>query len=293
MKICQRTNFLKKISWFLSISRNVIIVLLSTLTAFLWTPNPPFQLTGPVVGGFPSVEPPSFRLPYNSTTVDDPTSYLSVWETLTSRLGGGPLILALIAVLQNVAISKSFGAGQSIDGTQEMLALGMSNVVGSFFSSLPICGSFSRSAVNDSSGVTSQLGGLFTGILTILSLSFLTSYFYFIPKASLAAVIISAVMGMMIEFKTLKIMWKINRWDLFSFLVTFISSVLFGMEYGIMIGVGVSLAILLLKSLKPGLNSELRIDPGTGISFIYAKPDYGLHFPSVDYIRTSLAKLCE
>jgi len=62
-----------------------------------------------------------------------------------------------------VAIAKAFGSGQSIDATQEMFALGISHVVSSFFSAIPTSGSFTRSAVNEASGVQSQLGGLFTG----------------------------------------------------------------------------------------------------------------------------------
>jgi len=132
-------------------------VLITTIISYFWI-DPPFKQTGEVRGGFPPVGPPEFLLPANSTT----TEILSFSETW-SLIGAGPLIIALISVLQNVAISKAFGSGQSVDATQEMLALGLASTVGSFFSSIPISGSFSRSAVNEASGVQSPMGGLFTG----------------------------------------------------------------------------------------------------------------------------------
>lgn len=78
--------------------------------------------------------------------------------------------------------------GAAVDATQEMIAAGLCNIANSFVSSMPTTGSFTRSAVNHSSGVRSPLSGLFTGALVLLALGLLTSTFYFIPKATLAAV---------------------------------------------------------------------------------------------------------
>lgn len=131
------------------------------------------------------------------------------------------------------------------------------------------------------------------GTLILLSLGFLTPTFFYIPKSSLAAVIISAVM-VMIELRPLAIMWKINRMDLFSSLTTFLAAILLGMEYGIMIGVTCSLIQILVKGSKsPALNPQLRLDPVSRIQFIYAKPDHGLNFPSVDHVRESLGYVVE
>lgn len=150
---------LKKIFYLISVSRNVLVVLATTLTAYLYSGVVPFALTGPVLGGFPPIAIPSFALPVNSTSSTERHTVIQSF----SLLGAGPVIVALISVLQNVAISKAFSCGQRIDATQEMLALGASNVVGSFFGAIPISGSFSRSAVNEASGVQSPMGGLWTG----------------------------------------------------------------------------------------------------------------------------------
>lgn len=88
-----------------------------------------------------------------------------------------------------------------------MLAIGTCNVVSSFVSSMPVTGALSRGAVNHSSGVKTTFGGVYTGILVLVSLQFLTPYLYYIPKASLAAVIIAAVV-FMVELHVIKPMWR-------------------------------------------------------------------------------------
>lgn len=83
-----------------------------------------------------------------------------------------------------------------MDATQEMLTLGVCNLLGSCFKSMPTCGAFTRSAVSQASGVKTPMAGLYSAILTILALSLLTPYFYFIPTATLASVLVIAVMFM-------------------------------------------------------------------------------------------------
>lgn len=97
--------------------------------------------------------------------------------------------------------------GKIVDASQEMIALGLCNVFGSFFPSMPTTGSFARSAVNNASGVQTQLGGAFTGILILMTLAFLTPTFAYIPKATLAGVIISAML-FMIEYDLIAEIWR-------------------------------------------------------------------------------------
>ena len=91
-------------------------------------------------------------------------------------------------------MNNKLAKGKPIDASQEMLALGLSNIVSSFVQSMPITGSFSRTAVNCASGVRTAMGGLYTGALVLLCLALLMPYTAFIPKATLAAVIITAVL---------------------------------------------------------------------------------------------------
>lgn len=120
---------------------------------------------------------------------------------------------------------------------------------------MPITGSFSRSAVNHASGVATPLGCVFTGVLVLLALSFLTPFFAFIPKASLAAVIICAVIYM-IEYEVVKPMWRSSRKDLIPTFATFILCLVVGVELGIVIGVGINLVFLLYPSARPHIFVE-------------------------------------
>lgn len=97
--------------------------------------------------------------------------------------------------------------GKAVDATQELLAIGAANLANSFVQAFPVTGGLSRSAVNNSSGVKSPLGGLYTGLLVIVALLFFTQYFFYIPKSALAAVIIAAVV-FMVEIRVVKPMWR-------------------------------------------------------------------------------------
>lgn len=97
-----------------------------------------------------------------------------------------------------------------MDATQEMIALGLCNIFGAFVSSMPSTGSFTRTAVNNTSGVKTTLGGIVTGSLVLLALGLLTETFYYIPKSVLAAVIVSA-MFFMVEVELFLSLWKTKR----------------------------------------------------------------------------------
>lgn len=175
------------------------MVLVSSTIAFYTCQNKdvcPFILTGKVKSGLPDFEVPKFE-----TTIlnANGTEVKQNYADMLGELGPSMIILPIIAVLGNVAISKAFG-GAGLSPTRELLALSLSNICGSFFSSIPVTGSFSRSAVNHASGVKTPIGGFYTSALVLLALGLLAPYFQYIPKASLSAVIISAVI-FMIEFE--------------------------------------------------------------------------------------------
>lgn len=104
----------------------------------------------------------------------------------------------------------TIGKGKTVYATQEMLALGLCNLIGAFVQSMPVTGSFTRTAVNNASGVRTTLGGIVTGCLVLLSLGFLTDSFRFIPKTTLAAVIICAMI-FMVDKEDIKEIWRSKR----------------------------------------------------------------------------------
>ncbi|KAI4456671.1 sulfate transporter [Holotrichia oblita] len=105
--------------------------------------------------GMPTIQLPPFETVVGNRTV--------TFGEMVCDLGTSIFLVPVIAVLGNVAIAKAFASGQVIDATQELLTLSLCSILGSFFSSMPITGSFSRSAVNHASGVQTPLGGVFTG----------------------------------------------------------------------------------------------------------------------------------
>nr|CAD7451511.1 unnamed protein product [Timema bartmani] len=104
---------------------------------------------------------PAFQLPPFGFTRDSNTT-VTFYE-MTTSLGWGILILPLVGLLENIAICKAFSNGKPVDASQELLALGISNIGNSLVQGFPGSGSLSRSAVNNSSGVRTPMGGLYTG----------------------------------------------------------------------------------------------------------------------------------
>lgn len=282
-KPTKRQRLGMKIMWLVSTSRNAIVVIVCSIVAYKMETSgsgSPFVLTGQVRSGLPTFSLPPFSTQVNNRTL--------TFIEMCSELGSGIVLVPIIAVLGNVAIAKAFASGDSIDATQELFTLGICNVLGSFASSMPVTGSFSRSAVNHASGVKTPMGGLYTGILILLALSLLTPYFYFIPKASLAAVIICAVI-FMIEYEVVKPMWKSSKKDLIPTFVTFLLCLIIGVEYGILVGVGINLVFLLYPSARPTIHVEKCVTD-SGAEYLLVTPGNSLYFPAVDFIRQSVGR---
>ncbi|KAF5289787.1 hypothetical protein FQA39_LY03704 [Lamprigera yunnana] len=270
--------------WLISTSRNALVVIACSTIAYFYESSgyeSPFLLTGSIKAGLPTFHPPPF-----STNLNNRTVYFG--EMITD-LGSSIFLVPVIAVLGNVAIAKAFSSEKGVDATQELFTLSLANIFGSFFSSMPVTGSFSRSAVNHASGVETQLGGIFTGVLVILALSFLTPYFAFIPKSSLAAVIICAVI-FMIEYEIVKPMWKSNKKDVIPAFATFILCVIVGVEYGIVLGVAINMIFLLYPSARPTIQCKNSIS-NDGVEYILITPGSSLYFPGIEFIKTSIGKV--
>ena len=125
---------------------------------------------------------------------------------------------------------------------------------------MPTTGSFSRTAVNSSSGVKTAFGGIYTGLLVILCLAFLMPYCAFIPKATLAAVIMTAVI-FSVEHHVIRPMWSSKRIDLLPGFICFFVGLLYELEMGIFTGVGAHLLIVLYTSARPSVTVQLKQVP--------------------------------
>ncbi|SPP76864.1 sodium-independent sulfate anion transporter isoform X1 [Drosophila guanche] len=274
--------------WVIATGRNALVVLVTSVLAYSTCEQMdscPYILTGKVKSGLPNITLPKFE-----TTILDKngTELTQNFEQMVSELGPSMLILPIIAVLGNVAISKAFG-GAGLSPTRELVALSMSNICGAFCSSMPVTGSFSRSAVNHASGVRTPLGGCYTSVLVLLALGLLAPYFQYIPKAALSAVIISAVI-FMIEFEVIRPLWRCSRRELLPGAITFVMSLAVGVEIGLLLGVGADVAFLVYRAARPVL-SVSKLQTINGINYILIRPKHSsLYFPAIEWVRSGISK---
>ncbi len=182
-----------------------------------------------------------------------------------------PLALAigLLSFIESLAIAKSVAAKHNnypINADRELLALGVSKIVGGFFQAYPTNGSFSRSAVNDLAGARTGISSIVTAFLVGIALLFLTDVIYYLPKAILAAIVLAAVVGLFNVAKA-KFYYKISKHDFWIMITTFLSTLLLGIQNGILSGVILSVGYVLYRSSKPhyAVLGYLETDEGTPV----------------------------
>ncbi len=163
------------------------------------------------------------------------------------------LTIALVSFMESIAVAKAIQVkhrNYKVVPNQELISLGLANVFGSFFQSFPTTGGFSRTAVNDQAGAKTGLAALISATLIVITLLFLTPYFYNLPKAILASVIMVAVFGL-INYKEAIHLYKSNIKDFWMLITTFLATLILGVELGIGLGIIISLAMVLFKTTKP------------------------------------------
>ncbi len=172
------------------------------------------------------------------------------------------LTLSLIAFMEAISQAKAIEDKHNdykVDANQELIALGLSNIVGSIFKSYPSTGGFSRTAVNDQSGAKTGMSFIIAAGVVALTLLFLTPLFYYLPKAVLGGIIIFAVAGL-IDLKYPLKLWKYKKDDLIMLLVTFAVTLTIGIKEGIIVGVILSLGFLIFRSTRPHIAECARIE---------------------------------
>ncbi|KAI4302377.1 hypothetical protein MLD38_038129 [Melastoma candidum] len=212
------------------------------------------------------------------------------------------LLITGVAILESVGIAKALAAknGYELDSNQELFGLGVANILGSFFLSYPTTGSFSRSAVNHESGAKTSVSGIVTGTIIGCALIFLTSLFEYIPQCVLAAVVISAVSGL-VDYEQAILLWCIDKKDFLLWTITAVTTLFLGIEIGVLVGVGFSLAFVIYESANPHIAVLGRL-PGTTIyrnveqypeSYTYngiviVRIDAPIYFANISYIKDRL-----
>jgi len=166
------------------------------------------------------------------------------------------VIISLLGFMEAISIAKAMAArtGQRLDPNQELIGQGLSNIGGSFFHSYAVSGSFSRSAVNIQAGAVTGLSNVFSSLVVVATLLFFTPLLYHLPQAVLAAIIMMAVIGL-VNVKGFIHAWEAQKYDGIIGIITFFTTLAFAphLDRGIMIGVGLSLVLHLLRSMKPDI----------------------------------------
>ena len=161
------------------------------------------------------------------------------------NLGTVAIVISLIGFMEAISIAKSMATQtkQRLDADQELIGQGLSNIASSLFQGYPVSGSFSRSAVNISAGAVTGFASVVTGVVVGITLLFLTPLLYHLPQATLAAVIITAVINL-IKFKPIKYAWRVQKQDAIISIITFIVTLALApeLELGIIVGIVLSLA---------------------------------------------------
>ena len=172
------------------------------------------------------------------------------------------ITLALIAFMEAISIAKAVEDKRKtsfVKPNQELIAIGLANVVGSFFQTYPATGGFSRTAINEQAGAKTSISSLISALVIGITLLFFTDLFYYLPKPVLAAIIIGAVIRL-IDFKYPFELLSYKLDDLFMLLITFIVTLTIGISEGILVGILISIVFLIYRSTKPHVAECVQIE---------------------------------
>ena len=191
-------------------------------------------VVGDVPQGLPPLTLPSFSL--------------DLWGSLI----GSAILISVIGFVESISVAQTLAAKkrQRIDPDQELIGLGAANLGASFTGGFPVTGGFSRSVVNFDAGADTPAAGAYTAVGLGLASLLLTPLIFFLPKATLAATIIVAVLSL-VDFSILKKTWVYSKADFIAVLATIVLTLVLGVEVGVMAGVVISIFIHLYKSSRP------------------------------------------
>ncbi len=227
-------------------SQLILVAVTLSLTYFFSLDKEGVQILGEVPNGIPGFNVPDMN-----------------WELIQTLIPVS-ITVGLISFIEVYAIGISLEdrkEAKGVNPNQELIAIGSGKLIGSFFYAFPTSGSFSRSAVNKEAGSKTNLGGLFTVSLIVLTLLFLTPYFYYLPKAALGSIIIVAIFGL-IDIKYVRQLSKIDTRDLIMLIITVLITFFIGVQEGIITGVVLSIASLTYNTSYPHI-AELGLVKGT------------------------------
>jgi sulfate permease, SulP family len=222
--------------------------------------------------------------------------------------------IAFVAFMEAISVAKAVasktkpdasGRKPKIDPNRELIGLGAANLFGSLVRGYPVAGGFSRTAVNAQAGARTGLAGIVTAMVVVVTLLVLTPLFHFLPKAVLAAIIMTAVFGL-IDVDMVRRLWKIERSELVMLALTFAATLSLGIVQGIMVGVVASMLWFVVRQTRPHMAVLGRL-PGTHVyrklerfpdavatpGVLAVRFDAQFYFGNVDFLERTVEDLLE
>ena len=233
------------------------------------------SILGSIPRGLPSVSLPDFD-----------------WSMLSALLAPAVMI-AIVGYVESISIAQTLAARkrQAVDANAELVALGLANLGAGMTQAMPVTGGLSRSIVNFDAGAATPAAGAMTAAGIGLALLVLTPLMYFLPNATLAAIIIVAVLSLL-DFGALPRVWAYSRADGAAMAATMAATLLIGVEEGLLAGVGLSLVLYLYRTSRPHMavvgqvpgtehfRNVLRHDVVTDPAIFAIRVDESLYFPN-------------
>ena len=202
-----------------------------------------------VVGAIPQGLPP----------LTAPSWDPALWQSLALPA----LLIGVVGFVESVSVGQTLAAKrrERIEPDQELVALGAGNLSAAFSGGFPVTGGFARSLVNFDAGARTPAAGAYTAVVLLVASLLLTPLLHHLPQATLAATIVVAVLSMA-DFGMLARTWRYAKADFAAVATTLVATLLLGVETGLIAGVGVSLALHLLRSSRPHI-AAVGLVPGT------------------------------
>ena len=237
-QLAKRQPSRAKLYFFLNTLRTAFVLCLYIMIAYVVNrnhrKNPRFKLLGKVPRGFKHAAVP--------TVNSDLIRYFA------SELPASVIVL----LIEHIAISKSFGRinNYTINPSQELVAIGVTNLLGPFLGAYPATGSFARTAIKSKAGVRTPFAGVITAIVVLLAIYALPAMFFYIPNSALSAVIIHAVLDLPTPPNTLYQFWRVSPIEVLIFLIGVFVTIFSSIENGVYCTISVSAAVLLYRVVK-------------------------------------------
>ncbi|XP_036433646.1 prestin [Colossoma macropomum] len=226
-------RFKKKLP--IPIPGEIIVVIVSTGVSYGMSLSENYQVD--IVGHIPAgLQPP---------TIPD----FSVLPNLVADA----VAIAIVGFSMGISLAKIFALkyGYSVDGNQELIALGLCNFASSFFQTFAITSSMSRSLVQESTGGKTQIAGLLSSLLVLLVIVAIGFVFQPLPQTVLAAIIMVNLLGMFKQVRDIPALWRTSKIELTIWVVAFVASVLLGLDYGLLVAIGFALLTVIYRTQSP------------------------------------------